>query len=120
MSTDKSAFNTKLNSALKVLFLRQIFEDDFPEAGMKAWLTKISKEDGCYKLYFDFTDFEERNEKYLTANYFDDKGRPCLTAKEFGVYSNKYSVYFGDAEWDEEFMSLELCKYLSVIDIDRS
>lgn len=119
--TDKLTFHVGLTKAIKVRFRREIFEDDFPEAGMKAWLTKIEyyKSVGCYKLHFDFTEFEDRNEKYLTADYYDENHIPRLTAREVGLYSNKYSAYFGD-DYDPETLNEELAKYLEVIDVDRS
>ena len=86
--------------AIKVQFLQPVFEDDFPERGMKAWLTGIErlKSKGCWRLYFDFSDFEQENEKYLRAVYYDDKGCATLTAKQNGLYTNKYDVFFGDLD----------------------
>ena len=86
--------------AIRVIFLKPIFEDDFPDRGMKAYLTHIDRlyEEGCWKLYFDFTEFEKENEKYLKADYYDKNGCACLTAKEAGMYNNKYSVCFGETD----------------------
>lgn len=99
--------------AVKVQFLKPIFEDDFPERGMKAWLTKVEREveSDCWKLYFDFTDFEKENDKYLTTVYYDNNSNPYLTAKEAGFYTNKYSVYFGDYSESESFED-QIKKYL--------
>lgn len=90
--------------AKKVMFLKPLFEDDFVERGMKAWLTKIewSQETECYKLYFDFTEFEAENDKYLTETYYPNRhtrelektGRTLFTAKEAGMYHNKNTFYF--------------------------
>lgn len=57
--------------AIPVQFLKPLFEDDFVERGMKAWLTKIEWDEGadCYNLFFDFKDFEEENDKYFTECY---------------------------------------------------
>ena len=54
--------------AIKVQFLKPIFEDDFVEKGMNAWLTDIEwdSKENCYNLYFDFSDFEVENDKYLS------------------------------------------------------
>jgi hypothetical protein len=43
-------------SAIKVQFCEVIFEDDFVEKGMRAWLTGIDWDVDCrsYILYFDF------------------------------------------------------------------
>ncbi len=111
--------------AIKVQFLKPIFEEDFPERGMKAWLTKIEKHDkyGCYKLYFDFSEFEEENDKYFTEKYFHNskvssfvKSKALYTAKEAGYYSPKYDVFFGRIDESEEKFETEIKKYLKVID----
>ena len=59
----------KLVDAIQVQFLKPIFEDDFVEKGMKAWLTDVEWDSNCkyYRLYFDFTDFKVVNEKILQA-----------------------------------------------------
>jgi hypothetical protein len=115
---------TKIVDAVAVQFLKPIFEDDFVEKGMKAWLTDVEwdlKTD-CYKLYFDFTDFEAENLKYFKKSYYpnrvtQEKNLPeakFYTALEAGQYEPKYSVYFsvpGDARNDELFEK-EIQKYL--------
>ncbi|HET8686677.1 MAG TPA: hypothetical protein VFM18_08435 [Methanosarcina sp.] len=115
--------------AIKVQFIKSIFEEDFPETGMKAWLTKIEWSDRfeCYRLYFDFTEFESENEKYLTETYYPNRhtkeiqektGRCMFTAKESGWYTNKYDVYFsfGDhSTRDDEAFKKEILNYLRVI-----
>jgi len=104
--------------AIKVVFIKPIFENDFPERGMKAWLTAIDKSESnsCWELFFDFTEFESENDKYLKANYYDDNSNPTLTAKEAGMYSNKYSVYFGDLD-TKKFGTFEeqIKEYLMVV-----
>jgi hypothetical protein len=107
-------FRLDMVDAIQVQFLKPLFEDDFPEKGMKAWLTDIVKEEHekCYRIYFDFSDFEEHNEKYFKADYFDDKGVACLTAKDKGWYHPKYSVYFGDIAWDKKKLNYELEKHI--------
>lgn len=92
-------FYDDMIEATKVVFLKPIFEDDFPERGMKAWLTKIERTPGlddeltgerAYKLYFDFTDFEKENDKYFTECYYPNThtkklpDKQLYTAKEAG------------------------------------
>lgn len=105
--------------ALLVLFKKPIFEDDFPEVGMKAWLTKIVKDKNseCYKLYFDFEEFFEYNKKYFTADYYDKNGTPCQTALENDMYpkNHKYSVYFGSTDKTIEENETDLRTYLKII-----
>ena len=90
--------------AIKVQFIKPIFEDDFVEKGMKAWLVDVewAEREKCYKLYFDFTEFEAENDKYFKATFHpylrtktikEDTGRKLFTAKECGWYTPKYFVY---------------------------
>ena len=62
-------------SAIKVQFKKPIFEDDFVERGMTAWLVDVEwdTENECYKLWFDFEEFEEINKKYFKAVYHPNK-----------------------------------------------
>lgn len=108
-------FDINMIEAKKIVFIKPIFEDDFPEKGMKAWLTDIVEESHCFKLYFDFTDFEAENDKYFKADYYNEYKIPCLTAKEKGLYNPKYSVYFGDSEWSQEKLEEEIKKYIMEI-----
>lgn len=114
--------------AQKVVFKKQIFEEDFPEKGMKAWLTDVHWDDkhGCYKLFFDFTEFEQENDKYMKCSYYPNRytallpnapHRNLFTAKEAGMYNNKHSVYFGIStdQRDDELFSQEISEYLQAI-----
>ena len=111
------------NEALLVCFKKSLFEDDFPERGMRAWLTKIEKQkpEKCYKLYFDFEEFYEYNKKYFTADYYDKEGKPRLTAIEIGLYptNHKYTVYFGDTDISEEENEAMLHQHLDIIKEDK-
>lgn len=90
-------------SAIKVQFITPIFEDDFPERGMTAWLTGVewdTKHD-AYQLFFDFTEFENVNAKYFRDVYYPNRHTAALgldkqmyTALEAGQYTAKYSVLF--------------------------
>jgi hypothetical protein len=122
--------------AIKVQFLKPIFEDDFPARGMKAWLVRIEwceRTDDMWKLYFDFTDFESENEKYFTrtfhrnciaqSKYPNDAPDTLYTAIDAGCYSRKYDVYFDyigcendTPEVRVEKFTEEIAKYLKVID----
>ena len=114
--------------AVKVKFLKQIFEEDFPERGMIAWLTAIEWEAGygCYKLFFDFSEFGEHNDKYFREVYWpnihtkkleEETGRTLFTAKESGNYNPKYSVYFSVANEvkDDALFEEEIKNFLAVI-----
>lgn len=114
--------------AIEVQFLKPIFEDDFPERGMKAWLTAIEWKPNseCYKLFFDFGEHEAHNRKYFRETYYPNRhtaaagleanGRTKFTAIEAGVYSPKYSVYFNTEaardKRDDEAFAKEITDYL--------
>jgi hypothetical protein len=114
--------------AIKVQFLKPIFEDDFPDKGMTAWLTDVTWDDksGCYNLWFDFEEFEALNKKYFKADYYPnihtkdierETGRKLFTALEAGMYTPKYSVYFsvaGNSDSDDESFEKEILDYLLV------
>jgi hypothetical protein len=121
----------KANSvfAQKVVFLQPIFEDDFVEKGMVAWLTDVQWHFGnaCYELFFDFTEFEEYNKKYFKKVFHQYvsscRGRPgpssreLVTAHEAGCYQPKYSVYFGITgdKQDNKIFEKEICNYLQLL-----
>jgi hypothetical protein len=114
--------------AVQVQFIKPIFEDDFVEKGMKAWLTDVewdTRTNDCYKLYFDFSDFETENAKYFKQSYYanlatKNKGlpvRPFYTALEADQYEPKYSVHFsvsGDSRCDRLFET-EILDYLRLV-----
>lgn len=115
--------------AIKVQFLKPIFEDDFPEKGMVAWLTDVEWDNktSCYRLYFDFTEFEAQNDKYFKEQYYSNihtkelPKKSFYTAKEAGMYSPKYNVLFStkpceDDEPDDEAFAEQIKSYLKVIE----
>ena len=126
--SDREDLKIRVNmvAAQKVIFLKPIFEDDFPEKGMSAWLVDVEwdKKHLCYKLYFDFAEFEAENEKYFKAVYLPNRrtaeleastDRKHFTAKEAGCYDPKYSVYFhveGVDHRDDEAFEREIKNYL--------
>ena len=116
--------------AIKVQFIKPIFEDDFVEKGMKAWLIDIewAEREKCYKLYFDFTAFEVENDKYFKATFYSNQhtkaieeatDRTLFTAKESGCYTPKYFVYLsvGDGEKrDDVAFAREITEYLREVE----
>ena len=120
----------KLVDAIQVQFIKPICEDDFVEKGMKAWLVDVewAKREKCYKLYFDFTDFEAENDKYFKTTFYPNchtktieeaTGRTLFTAKESGWYTPKYSVYLsvGDGEKrDDVAFAREITQYIREVE----
>ena len=118
--------NPTMIDAVKVQFLKPIFEDDFAERGMTAWLTGIEWDEklGCFELFFDFSEFETINEKYFREVYFPNRHtsgyKKMYTALEAGQYNPKYKVYFSvfmdgqEVRNDEQFMT-EITEYLKEI-----
>lgn len=106
--------------AIKVQFLQPIFEGDFVERGMKAWLIKITKHKDMYELFFDFAEFEQENDKYMTESFYmyGKQGKDLGTAKEAGYYQNKYSVFFctSDDSANDSLFSTDIAAYLKEID----
>lgn len=116
--------------AIKVQFVEPIFEEDFVEKGMTAWLTDVQWDEGCecYKLFFDFEEFEDINRKYFKAVFHPNchtkeleerTGRKLFTAVEAGWYEPKYTVYFscGDhTNRDDEAFTREITRHLREVE----
>ena len=133
MITQQMIAAAKRPTATKVMFLKPIFSEDFPDRGMTAWLIDYyrSEDDECYRLFFDFEDFEDINKKYFKRDYRDNsiiqnrisKGLvletadKLYTAYDAGYYNPKYTVFFGDIHQTEDEMLIDLFNnYLTVIE----
>jgi hypothetical protein len=102
-------------AAVRVRIAKPIDPDSWVEKGMVAWLTDIVWNDRamCYELFFDFTDFEPINLKYLKRTYFPNSRtaavsttRQVFTAIEAGMYDPYQSAYLSvpsDTRNDAEF-----------------
>lgn len=123
-----TAITANMLDAIKVQFLKPIFEDDFPERGMTAWLTAVEWEakNECYKLYFDFTKFEAINTKYFQESYYENRitresglQKQLYTALEAGQYTPKYSVYYSCGDFthrDDVAFEEDIKDVLKVVD----
>jgi hypothetical protein len=120
-----TAITVDMLDAIKVQWLKPIFEDDFPERGMTAWLTAVEweQDDEGYKLYFDFSEFEAGNAKYFREVYFPNRftgtGKSMFTALEAGQYTPKYSVYFSCGNMttrDDEAFAVAIQEHLKVVE----
>lgn len=88
----------------------------YPEAGMRARIVSIDEKDThmkdlhdhMYIITFDYSEFDEFNEQFESANYYDKHGVACLTAREAKMYDVKEKIYFGSpALWPfEDYFNL--------------
>lgn len=115
-----------ITSPIKVEFKQFIFEDDFVEEGMHAYLTHVeyADEDECYKLFFDFSEFFDHNQPLFEETYYPNKHTDALnldkdmyTAIEAGCYQPQYSVYFSLSSntKDNDLFKKEILDYLKII-----
>ena len=81
------------------------------DEGMRAIVVKVDNTDGyeCSKIHFDLKPFDEYNSGFAQSNYYDNKGIPCLSAKEAGQYPEDgvETCYFADTVDIIEFIEIE-------------
>jgi hypothetical protein len=78
----------------------------YPEGGMRARIAKIETRDidksdlheHLYLIYFDYTEYDEFNKRFETANYYGDDYVANKTAREVGHYKTVDEIYFGSPE----------------------
>lgn len=106
--------------AQKVIFKKAIDDDGFAEKGMMAWLVCVEWDAGneCYELWFDFSEFEERNAKYFRKVFhYNNK---LVTAQERGAYDPKCSMFFSTSSStrDDAAFNREIQEYLHLVEVD--
>jgi hypothetical protein len=108
---------------IEITFKEPIFEDDFVESGMRAFLVGIDSKESVNSLYFYFGHHEEYNEMFFRANYTLDflpeydvsnKKSKNPTAIECGMYERHYSVYVDKSEIVGDYL------FKGVIELDSS
>ena len=79
-----------------VMFNKLIADfDGYPEPGMRAKIINIYREvDGCYRITFDFSEYEIINAFFETADFFGDDGSANKTAREVGAYTPQENLWF--------------------------
>jgi hypothetical protein len=71
----------------------------YPEKGMRASVLKCELTELCYRhgdviaLTVSYTKFDEYNKQFESANYYDEYGRPVLTAREANFYTETNTLY---------------------------
>lgn len=70
-------------------------KESYVEPGMRARALRVQKRnDEIVSIIFGFAEFDAFNLPFETANYYDEKGNPTLTARQAGVYRAEDSIYF--------------------------
>jgi len=112
---------------IKVKFKQTIFEDEFVESGMIAYLTKVEidenasdvEEEKVYCLWFNQEPFASYNEILLTDCYYpnihtvDLPKKQYYTAKEAGMFKMRWTSYLSVFE-GQSFESVA-SEYLELI-----
>jgi hypothetical protein len=86
----------------------------YAEPGMKARIINVraydlsdeNPKDHVYVIQFDFGEFEDFNAQYEQYNYYDNRGVPCLNARQAGFYEKVDEVYFSSPlyeDWSKYF-----------------
>lgn len=68
--------------------------ESFIESGMRARLIEASPKHGEMDLKFDFSEFDSFNQRFENANYYDEQGKPTMTARQAGFYTPVKSFLF--------------------------
>lgn len=74
------------------------YVDEF-DIGMRATVLRIESDgDDGFAIHFTFAKFEDYNHPLESTSYWDDDGKPTLTAREAGHYKVEDYLYV-EANW---------------------
>jgi hypothetical protein len=79
------------------------------DMGQKAVLSQVIEEvHECVKIYFDFSTYIDFNRIKMKPNFYDDNGRPILTAEESGMLpiDGVESYYFEGNDTVEKYFTI--------------
>ena len=116
---------TSISKPVKVEFIKSLFEDDFVESGMiaKLYHVEYSERFECWKLWFDFTGFEEHNDTLMEDVYsypshaYTGPTKSAYNGHEAGMYDEYLMRYFGkDFGISVEEFEADIKNYLKVIE----
>lgn len=103
-------FNQMINDGLRPVVTGQKKVEDlenYMEPGMRARVIgSVLQHDDVVKLKLDFTEFDEFNKQFESANYYDRGGQPVLTAREAGHYTQKMDCYVMASDDMEGYMTV--------------
>ncbi|SEB27657.1 MULTISPECIES: hypothetical protein [unclassified Paenibacillus] len=89
-----------------VVFTQKIddYQTGFHEK-MKARLVDMTDHvNGCYRLVFDLSEFENNNKVYEQPSYYDEKRNSVLRWSE--INKNKLEVFFIDVDSEIDFLEI--------------
>ena len=96
-----------VNERRPVIFKESILDlESYVEPKMRGRIVSSQiKHDDCVEIVVDFTEFDEFNEQFETANYFDKDHNPSMTARQAGFYNmtNEKLFFMIDQDLDESF-----------------
>lgn len=68
--------------------------ESYPESGMRARVVGVDLSDcDVYKLKVDYSEFDDFNKQFESANYYDKSGQATLNAREAGYYKVEDVLY---------------------------
>jgi hypothetical protein len=83
--------------------------EGYPEKGMRAHVMQAVQEShDTLRLEVTYAAFDAFNQPRETANYYDERGNPTLTAREAGEYKVEETLYLPADE--------DLSGYLALLD----
>ena len=85
----------------------------YPEKNMRAKVLSVKLSNPSpdphnvvYAVKVDYTDFDDFNRQFETANYYDKNQKPTLNARDAGYYTPVETLYLSDEVyglWNEIF-----------------
>lgn len=84
-------------SSIVVTFKKAILDqENYIEPKMRGRIiSSLIKHDDCIEMIVDFTEFDEFNKQFESANYYDKDQNPTLTARQANFYNmTNEKMYF--------------------------
>jgi hypothetical protein len=70
-------------------------QESYLEPNMRGRIISVENTfDNTFRFEIDINEFETHNKSLESRNYYDEKGVPCLTATERGLYPRMESKQF--------------------------
>lgn len=75
--------------------------DGYAETGMRARVIEAGEDCDGYYVRLDFSAAEAHNRPLETSSFWDESGKPTLTAREAGYYYDVEKFYIEGAAWQD-------------------